>query len=113
MHISIFSLLLLLASCGTKDEDKSRTMIRVTGADGIAFEGVVGTVGSSSSVTGVTPQEFPFGDKDPISAIIQKSTKDDLRELIVECWFNSTEPESTAKTAVEYGVASVSCRPLQ
>ena len=113
MHISILYFLILLTSCGTKDEDKSKTMIRVTGAEGIAFEGAVGTAASSSSVTGVTPQEFSFSDKDPIAAVIQKSTKDDLRELIVECWFNSTAPESTAKTSVEFGAASVSCRPLQ
>ena len=108
-----FTLLVCLTmtvnSCGKDDRYKLRTMIRVIGADGIVFDGALGTPGSTASVTGVTPKEFKLPATGPISAVIQKSTKDDLREIIVECWYNTSSVTETAKTSVEYGVASVSC----
>ena len=99
------------ASCGKgKDDDyKLRTMIRVVGAEGIAFSGVVGTFGSSSSISGVTPQDFVLSPKDGISGVIQKSSAGDLREMIVECWHNSSFVAETAKTTEEFGVVSVVC----
>lgn len=108
-RITLVCLLLTLTSCGKDDRYKLRTMIRVLGADGIAFEGALGNLGSTSSVSGVTPKEFKLPATDPISAVIQKSTKGDLREIIVECWYNTSSVSETAKTSVEYGVASVSC----
>lgn len=109
--ITMVFILITTSACGKKNgtSDELKTMIRVIGADGIEFEGALGTLGSTSSVIGVTPQEFKLSPKDPISAVIQKSTKGDLREIIVECWHDSLKPAETAKTSVEYGVASVSC----
>lgn len=108
-RLTLVCLLVTLTGCGKDDDYKLKTMIRVLGAEGIAFEGAVGTLGSTSSVTGVTPNEFKLPATDPISAVIQKSTAGDLREIIVECWYNSSSVGKTAKTSVEYGVASVSC----
>lgn len=107
--IPVICLLMSLSSCGKNDRYKLRTMIRVIGADGIVFDGALGTPGSTSSVAGVTPKEFKLPATGPISAVIQKSTKDDLREIIVECWYNTSSVTETARTSVEYGVASVSC----
>ncbi len=98
-----------LSRCGKDDDYKLRTMIRVVGAEGIAFSGLVGTLGSSSSISGITPQDFILSPKDAISGVIQKSSPGDLREMIVECWHNSGFVAETAKTSEEFGVASVVC----
>jgi hypothetical protein len=102
-------LAMTMISCGNDDRYKLRTMLRVLGTAGIVFDGALGTPGSTSSVTGVTPQDFPLKATVPISTVIQNFTKDDSREIIVECWYNSSSVKKIPKTSVEYGVASVSC----
>jgi len=110
MGIKWLVLCVLIGSCKKIPKDNRRTMIRVTGVAGIEFTGSIGTVGSSSSVSGVTPQDFALPKDEPIAGVIQKSAAGDMRELVVECWFNSDEAYETARTATEFGVASVSCR---
>lgn len=110
MILRLTLLVLLVVTCKPRFKDNDKTMIRVTGADGIEFTGAVGTGGSTSTVTGITPQEFPFKPNEPIAGVIQKSTKEDLRELIVECWYNDTKAKEIARTSAEFGVASVTCR---
>lgn len=104
-------------SCGDEEDDaepekyspsKTRT-IYVTGDEGVAFTGAIGTDGSSSSIAGTTPKEFTFDDGDILSATIQKS-KDDSAVLRVECYFGTIGgPKKTAETKVGFGVASVAC----
>ncbi len=110
MGIKWLVLCVLLHGCKKPPKDDRRTMIRVTGAAGIEFSGSIGSVGTSSSVSGVTPQDFALSKEEPIAGVIQKSTSGDLRELVVECWFDSEEAYETARTTTEYGIASVSCR---
>jgi hypothetical protein len=100
---------LLLTACGSSLKDHRRTMIRVVGAEGVAFTGSIGTLASSSTVSGVTPQDFALSPDNPIAGVIQKSTAGDLREMVVECWIASEEAYETARTSTEFGVASVSC----
>ena len=110
MILRLTLLVLLVVTCKPRFKNNDKTMIRVTGADGIDFTGAVGTAGSTSTVTGVTPQEFPFKPTETISGVIQKSAKEDLRELVVECWYNDTKAKETARTTVEFGVVAVTCR---
>lgn len=110
MILRLTLLVLLVVTCKPRVKNSDKTMIRVTGADGIEFTGAVGTAESTSTVNGVTPQEFPFKPSEPFSAVMQKSTKEDLRELIVECWYNDIKAKEIARTSAEFGVASVLCR---
>jgi hypothetical protein len=117
VKVALTSVLVFATSCGDDDKEKetkyepsTSRVIYVTGDEGVTFTGALGSLGSTSSVEGTTPKEFPFeysSGGNYISATLQKDEDDD-KTLRVECYISGTKREEATTTAA-FGVVSVSC----
>jgi hypothetical protein len=107
--------LLVLAGCSPESKalltgDAEDVTVRVTGTDGIAFSGSLGSGGNQRSVEGTIPATFTIEGKDSSGIIIAVvSNKGDSGVVNVELENCPDGEVHESNTSAAYGIVTVSC----